>query len=178
MTLTREITLEELLEAREQRVAKQKKFLEEFRQPLVSFTVNIPGASKKTLDSNRIFSEGCHVLMKKLQATGCSLEYHEINAPDTGYEGFFVVNAKEQSLKAMMLQIENEHPLGRLFDLDVIGADGNPISREELGYAKRRCLLCDQEAHSCGRSRKHTTEALVQKIKSMADSYFENSILK
>ncbi|AET69868.1 holo-ACP synthase CitX [Desulfosporosinus orientis DSM 765] len=177
MTETREITLEQLLKAREQRVARQKKLLEEFRLPLVSYTVNIPGACKKTPISSRIFHEGCNALKKKLRETGCSLEYFEAKDPDTGYEAYLVVKTEERILKEQMLQIENEHPLGRLFDLDVIGATGIPISREKLGYAKRKCLLCDQDAHSCGRSRKHTTEALLQKIKSMVDSYFDNSFL-
>lgn len=171
MTEVSEITLEQLLEAREQRVAKQKKLMEKFMLPLVSFTVNIPGASKKTSVSSRIFREGCNVLAEKLEENGYALAYFEANDPDTGYEGYFVVKTEERTLKAQMLQIENEHPLGRLFDLDVIGTDGKPISREALGYSKRKCLLCDQDAHSCGRSRKHTTEALMQKIQSLVDDY-------
>lgn len=176
MTATGEITLKQLLEAREQRVAKQRKLLEDFRQPLISFTVNIPGACKKTPMSSRIFHEGCNALKKKLRETGCSTEYFEANDPDTGYEAYLVVKTEELFLKELMLQIENEHSLGRLFDLDVIDATGIPISREKLGYAKRKCLLCDQDAHNCCRSRKHTTEALGKKIKTMVDLYFENSI--
>ncbi|MDQ0199278.1 citrate lyase holo-[acyl-carrier protein] synthase [Neobacillus ginsengisoli] len=171
MTEVREVTLEQLLQACEHRAARQKELLEKYRLPLVSFTVNMPGACKKTSDSCIIFREGCNALEKKLKETGCSPEYYEANNPDTGYEAYFVVKTAERTLKAHMLQIENEHPLGRLFDLDVIGADGNPISREDFGNSKRKCLLCDEEAHSCGRSSRHSTEALMQKIHIMVDSY-------
>ena len=171
--VSQEITLEQILEARELRAAHQKELLEKFKLPLVSFTANIPGAGKKTRESLIIFREGCNALMKKLTECGCSLEYDETNEPVTGYEAFYVVNMEERTLKAQMLQIEDEHPLGRLFDLDVIGADGKPISRGDLGYSKRKCLLCGQDAQVCGRSRQHSTEALLEKIKSMVDSYLK-----
>lgn len=174
MGIIQEITLEQLLEAREQRVAHQKELIEKFRLPLVSFTVNIPGASKKTRDSSIIFREGCNVLKKKLKEASCSLEFNEIKNPDTGYEGYFLVKAGERTLKALMLQIENEHPLGRLFDLDVIGKAGKSISREDLGISKRKCLICEEDAHSCGRSRRHSTEALINKIEMMVNSFLRN----
>lgn len=173
MSAIREITLKQLLEAREHRASCQKELIEKFRLPLVSFTVNIPGAIKKTPESSIIFREGCNALSKKLKATGCSLVYYAANDPETGYEAYFVVKTAEQTLKTLTLEIENEHPLGRLFDLDVIGPDGKPFSREDLGTSKRKCLLCDQDAHSCGRSRRHPTEALIQKIQSMVDSYLK-----
>lgn len=173
MTVSSEITLEQLLEAREQRATKQKKLIEKYGLPLVSFTINIPGASKKTPVSGRIFHEGCKVLVKKLEENGCSSVYYESNEPKTGYEAYFVVNTDKRTLKSLMLQIENQHPLGRLFDLDVIGLDGYAISREDLGYSKRKCLLCEQDAHICGRSRKHSTVELVQEIQGMVDSYFQ-----
>lgn len=174
MGIIQEITLEHLLEAREQRAAHQKELIKEFRLPLVSFTVNIPGANKKTRDSSSIFREGCNVLKEKLKETCCSLEFNEIKDPDTGYEGYFVVKTGEWTLKALMLEIENGHPLGRLFDLDVIGRDGKSISREYFGISKRKCLLCEEDAHSCGRSRRHSTEALIHKIEMMVDSFLRN----
>ncbi|MBT2733249.1 citrate lyase holo-[acyl-carrier protein] synthase [Bacillus sp. ISL-7] len=171
MTRGKEITLEQILEAREYRAAHQKELIEKYRLPLVSLTVNIPGPVKKTPESSIIFLEGCNALVKKLKKAAIYLEYFETNRPITGYEAYFVVKTDERTLKVYMLEIENEHPLGRLFDLDVIGSDGVPISREDFGHLKRKCLLCDEDAHSCGRSRKHTIEAVTQKIQSMVDSY-------
>ena len=168
---TKEIALEQLLEAREYRAAHQKELIEKYKLPLVSFTVNIPGPVKKTYESNIIFQEGCNALVKILKKAGSNLESFETNMPITGYEAYFVVKIDERTLKAYMLEIENEHPLGRLFDLDVIGSDGVPISREDFGHSKRKCLLCDEDAHSCCRSRRHPIDALTQKIQSMVDSY-------
>jgi holo-ACP synthase len=171
MIIAKELLLEQLLEAREYRAAHQKELMKKYRFPLVSFTVNMPGPVKKTHESSIIFEEGCHAIVKKLKKAGFCMEYFGTNMPITGYEAYFVVKIDERSLKAYMLEIESEHPLGRLFDLDVIGSDGVPISREDFGHSKRKCLLCDEDAHSCGRSRKHPLEALTQKIQSMVDSY-------
>lgn len=173
MSETQEAALKQILEAREFRAELQKELMKKYKLPLISFTINIPGPAKKTSESSIIFQEGCKALMKKLQEAGSSLVYCETKEPITGFEGYFVVKMDERTLKAYMLEIEKEHPLGRLFDLDVIGTDGVPISRNDFGNSKRKCLLCDEDAHSCGRSRRHTIEELTQKINSMVDSFIK-----
>lgn len=172
MTEGTEITLEELLDARERRAAKQKSLIEKYRLPLISFTVNMPGPRKKTPVSRQIFREGCEVLMKLLDKNGASLACFEPCEPDTGPEAYFAVAMDERDLKAQVLQLEEAHPLGRLFDFDVIGQEGQPVSREALGHPKRKCLLCEKDAHICGRSREHSVEELLKKIQSIVDSYF------
>ncbi|MEY8292793.1 citrate lyase holo-[acyl-carrier protein] synthase [Carnobacteriaceae bacterium 52-44] len=57
-----------------------------------------------------------------------------------------------------MVNIEENHPLGRLFDLDVLMLDQNNEvqgkSRTKLGLPVRRCFLCERPAKDCGRSRR------------------------
>jgi len=171
MTESIEVTLHQLLDARECRAARQKELIEKYKLPLVSFTINMPGPVKVTSDSAVLFLEGCKALVNKLKEAGLTGVYFETNDHLTGFEAYYVVDTNARKLKALMLETESEHPLGRLFDLDVIGAGGLPISREDFGNPKRKCLLCDGDAHGCGRSRKHTVEELVQKIKSIVDSY-------
>jgi holo-ACP synthase len=159
-----EITLEQLLNAREQRVLKQQSMIAQFKHPLISFTVNIPGAIKNMPISRSIFREGCEAIKKLLNKDCYSPVFFEAYELDTGHEAYLVVNMDAIALKTKMLQLENTHPLGRLFDLDVIGMDGRPISREDLGYSKRQCLLCKQDAHICGRSKRHSIEELMSEI--------------
>jgi holo-ACP synthase len=142
--------------------------------PLISFTVNIPGAIKNTSGSRRIFYEGCKVLREQLEGSSLSIVSFKIYELDTGHEAYFVVKTDEVALKKIVLQLENTHPLGRLFDFDVIGPDGRSVSREDLGYPKRKCLLCEQEAHVCGRSRRHPMEELIKAIQLMVDAYFQD----
>lgn len=172
MTDVCEITLEQLLKARDERAEKQKELIKKFGMPLISLTVNIPGRIKKTSASSNIFKEGCNALIKKLEENKNRPQYFEMCELITGPEAYAVVNSDEYELKEFVLQIENRHPLGRLLDFDVIGCSGNIISREELGYPKRKCLLCDEDAHVCARSRAHPLELLLERIQSIADSYF------
>ena len=67
-------------------------------------------------------------------------------------------------LKRLMTDMEDSSRLGRLFDVDVIGTDGRKISRSDYGMPARKCILCDQEAHICSRSRNHTVEELLRYI--------------
>jgi len=166
-TAGREATLAQLLDAREKRAAKQKMLIGKYGLPLISFTVNMPGARKKTPLSGEIFREGSLALLQELERNGRLPLHGESAAPDTGYEGYFVVDAREEALKAMMLQIEEKHPLGRLLDLDVIALDGKPLSRDALGYPRRTCLLCDEDARLCARSGRHSLGELLRAIERM-----------
>lgn len=171
MTANNEITLEQLLKARDERAEKQKKLIGKYDSPLISFTVNMPGAHKKTPVSGSIFREGYAALVRRLEESGMEPVYRETNSPVTGSEAYVVVYADAGALKELAIQIENQHPLGRLFDFDVIGRDGFSISREVLGYPKRKCLLCEEDAHACARSKRHPLEEIEKKIKDMTETY-------
>ncbi len=172
MTEGIEITLEQLLDSREARAARQKKLVEIFEAPIVSFTVNMPGACKRMPMSCRVFETGFAALLEKLSEGKRKIVFKETYLLDTGYEALLAVKLDERILKECMLEIEDAHPMGRLFDFDVIGLDGCNISREMMGYPKRKCLLCEDEAHACGRSRKHSIDALMEKIKAIAKAYY------
>lgn len=165
-------TLEELLAARERRDAKQKALVRKFSLPLVSFMVNMPGADKNSLLSKRIFAEGVKAFFEVMNSKEIPQVYREVDFLPTGAEGYIVVDCSETDLKAMTVAIEETHPLGRLFDFDVIGIHSKHLSRDTLEIPKRKCLLCDEEAHACGRSRKHSPIELQKKIQMMADAYF------
>ena len=89
----------------------------------------------------------------------------------TGYEAYWIVRAEARSVKRQMCGIEDFHPLGRLFDLDVIQSDATPLSRTDVGFAPRRCLLCDQEARWCMRNHTHTQEEILQRIDEMVREF-------
>jgi holo-ACP synthase CitX len=70
-------------------------------------------------------------------------------------------------VKKACCEIENEHPYGRLMDLDVLERVGEtvvPVSRERVGEQPRRCLLCDRPARECMRAHTHTFGEIVQTI--------------
>ncbi|RRJ64894.1 citrate lyase holo-[acyl-carrier protein] synthase [Paenibacillus oralis] len=168
-----EVTLEEMMKARDRRAAKQRQLLLTHSLPLISMTVNIPGSRKSTLMSRRIFREGYDALLERLAGTDMKPVFKQIDDLITGPEGYIIVNADERILKQFAVQIETIHPLGRLLDIDVLGRAGQPLSRSDLGYPRRKCLLCMQDAHICGRSKAHSVNKLLYAIRSIADAYFQ-----
>lgn len=159
-----EITLEQLLQSRDDRAAFQKTLVDAYGFPLVSFTVNMPGAVKDRPQTGIIFRAGVHAIRERLAGR---ILYSKQKLLATGYEGFFVCHWDVVSLKAAMCVIEFEHPLGRLFDIDVLDETGSHYSRIDLGLGKRPCLICGGDGDACARSKAHSTDALLDRIDRM-----------
>ena len=47
------------------------------------------------------------------------------------------------------------------FDIDVIDINFEKLSRKSF----RKCLICEEQAQECGRSRKHSVEELQNRVK-------------
>ncbi len=156
-----EVSLSEILNARENRVNKQKALLSRYGKPLLCFTMNIPGPVKCDRDVKIGFFVGNKLLSDALK--GQKVLHREIHTPDTGCESYYVVDMPARKLKQLAMDIEQTDPIGRLFDMDVLDADGQKIDREQLGAPRRKCLICDQDAVICGRSRAHCVEELQDK---------------
>jgi holo-ACP synthase/triphosphoribosyl-dephospho-CoA synthase len=77
-----------------------------------------------------------------------------------GCVGFILAHAEPETLKQLSRFIEDTHPMGRLFDIDVLRQDRRKISRRDTGEANRPCLICGGDAFVCGRSRAHSVGEL------------------
>ena len=78
------------------------------------------------------------------------------------------------TLKRLAVDIEESHPLGRLFDIDVFGDHPTAVGREALGLAPRRCLVCDRPAHECVRSKRHSLTAVRTSIATLIQANLED----
>ena len=162
-----EVSLEEMLTARENRVMIQSDLIDRYQMPLISFTLNIPGPYKVFGRIPEVFEEGCQIIRDILEQKKLPLICEEILQEKTGYEAFFCVDSEAEVIKQAMAVPEEETPLGRLYDIDIIRKDGTKVSREEIGLPQRTCLLCGRPAHECSRSRRHTVDELVTRIQEM-----------
>ena len=191
------ITLNELLASRDARHATQQKLLAEHSgKTLVCLTVVMPGSVKRNQQSLTAAHAAVEAMRKAFgikENKGLSpletlenpenlvpLENPEPPAPalleldlETGYEAYLITPIPLLEAKRIAVNIEDTHPLGRLFDIDIINADGVPVSRDAIGEKPRRCLVCDHEARYCMRMRWHTQEEIWAKINEMVDSYVE-----
>ena len=55
---------------------------------------------------------------------------------------------------------EETYALGRLFDIDVManGQADYQLSREDLGFGPRLCLICGKPAKVCAKEQNHTLD--------------------
>lgn len=153
-----EVSLQEILAAREQRANNQKLLLAQYKKPLICFTMNIAGPEKFNRDISIGFFVGNRLLEDAL--AGYKILYKKISRLAAGCESYYVVDAPAQELKRLAIELEDMDSIGRLFDMDVINVDGTKLSREDLNIARRKCLLCDNDAVICARSRAHSVEQL------------------
>lgn len=159
----REVTLDEMLDQRELRQQLIKQASINFPNcSIISYKLNIPGPIKND------------DLLKYAFETGLSLLQdfeliYDFRRNVTGPEAILISTMDKNDTKLKMIQIEDEFELGRLFDLDVDG-----ISREDINQKPRKCLICEDEAHNCSRSRKHGLNEVIEVIYEMITNYRNN----
>ena len=191
------ITLEQLLERRDRRAAHQRKLLEEWPgSALICLTVQLPGSEKRNANSLLIGGAGLAALLDKF---GSTLKHVQVKDLETGYEAYLVVPLPALLVKRLCCGIEDQHPLGRLMDIDVmemadqVGHDAlvmpgpsrtvmpgtdraSVLDRVSIGLPPRKCLLCDNEVRYCMRAKTHTTEELLSRIDAMIKTYLAHGI--
>ena len=164
LDFTHEVTVPEMLAARDHRVELQQEFIERFHHPLICFMLNIPGPHKVGEDFYWAFETGLQRIQDSLDQNAICIEAEKKEVAETGYVYYAAVDAEAVRVKELMCLIEDADRLGRIFDIDVIRKDGRKVSREEFGMPPRKCLMCEQEAHLCARNRTHKVADMVSEI--------------
>lgn len=118
------ITLNELLASRDARHATQQKLLAEHSgKTLVCLTVVMPGSVKRNQQS----LTAAHAAVEAMRKAFGQEQLLELDL-ETGYEAYLITPIPLLEAKRIAVNIEDTHPLGRLFDIDIINADGVPVS--------------------------------------------------
>ena len=147
------VTLEDILRARDARAAAQRRLLHTYHLPLVSFTMNIAGPVKSSPLIELAFDAGLEALYDALGRPAAA----EVIRPATGCEALLAYDRPAAAMKAACLALETTAPIGRLYDLDVLDTDGSKLSRPE----PRTCLICGGPVTVCSRRRAHGLDAIV-----------------
>lgn len=158
-----EVSLLDMLDARERRVHHQQELLERYHKPLICFTMNIAGPIKDSPLIRRGFARGQQLLRQQFFRAKLSPLHTDAHCEATGCEAFYVLDADPITIKKFTTDIEDATPLGRLFDMDVLRPDGTKVDREELSLSGRRCLICGGPAKVCSSRRIHTVVELQAK---------------
>ena len=162
------VSVADMLRARDERAARQRALLEQYSLPVISFTMNIAGSIKLDADIERAFREGVGRIECCLRGKRWTIVHFEQKTVFTGCEALWAVEAAADELKAAMCLPEEADALGRLFDIDVIDAQGVHLSRG----SERTCLICGGPVRACARSRAHSAEELFEKAHAIIRAYF------
>ena len=164
-----EVSLMEMLDARERRAQWQARLLQQFGKPLICFTMNIAGPIKNSPLIRRGFAMGKRLLEQQLVAADIKILSFEQICEKTGNEAAYVLDCDAVTLKRIAVVIEDHTDAGRLFDMDVICPDGSKVDRQELNLNPRKCLICGGDARSCARSRTHSVELLRERTEALLE---------
>ena len=151
----RAVALDAVLAARDARVARQQAMLAQ-GGVLLSLTLVAPGAVKHSPLLDAIFAAALAALRPLVDDARARIEAVD----DSGHHALYLLDGEARDWKTRMLALENRAPLSRLWDIDIIDRDGVAVSRRDLGLPPRRCLLCDADAKTCARERRHSIAAL------------------
>lgn len=148
---------------REQRDAIQQQMLQH-HQSVVVLRANYPGVQKRNpyasmavLTAYDALTTECHWTERRLLYTA---------------EGLVLLLGAQTdalALKRKTTDFEENHPLGRLVDCDVMHEAGE-ISRSALQLPPRRCFICNQRAVFCVRNQTHALEDI--------EDFFQRRVLK
>lgn len=167
-----EQSLQDILAARDERAQIQQYFLDKYNSPLISYKLNIPGPIKYNSLIKKIFDDGLLVCKNELTKASVEIIDEKVLYRNSGPEYFASFKGTPSLIKEITTVVEETHPLGRLFDFDILDLEGNQLSRQQIGREPRKCLMCEKNAFECGRSRNHSVTELIDYIEKIALAYF------
>lgn len=164
--------LEAQLQAKEQRSARQQQWLHRYRQPVISLTLVTPGQVKDCARYQNVMGVAIQIADHWLRSNGWPVNDRAVRFLPTGPEALWSVSHSAAEIKAQLVEIEQTHPIGRLWDFDVICPQSGPVGRISLNQHGRLCLVCDQPALCCIRGRRHSAEEILHAVEKIIDDWF------
>ncbi|MBU3188553.1 citrate lyase holo-[acyl-carrier protein] synthase [Clostridium bowmanii] len=155
---------------RERRVEFQEKLSEKYKMSILVIRVNYPGINK-----DNDISQGITVIIEQIlsELFSYSINYKIMTTTAEGPIVIMAIDKTARDIKSITLDIEDKHILGRCVDIDVYDENGRGISREDFGLGMRKCFICDDIAHICVRSKKHSLDEVEEFIKNRYLKYME-----
>lgn len=158
--------LEEVLAGRDERAEWQRKWLS-IKDPrgagaffVCQIGLNIPGFPKRVPNDYFVINKCKKLLLAHWGAVMPVEERFLENGAGVCWQAAFDAAANDpRRLKQIAVDAENALTAGRIFDIDIITAEGS-LSRIQMGMSARRCLICGDEAKICAREGRHSLEEL------------------
>ena len=165
--------MSEILDAREKRANHIVELMKEFKhKTIVIMKANVPGVNKNPINMVFICRYYCELMNKTFGKK--IIKSKQIKSLDGDYM-YYVLNEVGNVVKEKTILIEEKNHLGRLVDLDVFNEAA--ITRKDLQCEMRKCLICDNYAHICARSKAHSDIEVFDKINEIINEFLTDLIL-
>lgn len=144
-----------LLRDRELRELRRAALAARYGEPVVQFSLVVPGTTKNGPDLDTAFSLGEEAFEGALAERRLKVLAKEFRPGASGPACVWVVVADGAALKGLSVGLEDGCSLGRLWDFDVYDREGTRIGRELLRKEPRKCFVCGERAAVCAGRRLH-----------------------
>lgn len=162
-----------ILNEREKRILKVKDFFKAYpNDSLIVIKANIPGKTKN-------YPFATYLIKVFLNYLKNNYDFFITNFYESldGSYFFCGIKGKDENIKNHLITIEETHELGRFIDLDYFVNESRSISRIDLNLPLRKCILCDNDAVYCIRTKRHSEKELLHHIEKTTIFYFAEVVL-
>lgn len=162
--------MEKILIDREIRSNQIKELLEKTNNPIISIKANVVGSNKSPYYAYLIVKRFFGLIKKEIKIQ--NFFYYD------SYDGpYYLIESIDDAnyIKEKAIALEDNDILGRLVDIDVYTLNGS-INRNTLNKQQRRCLVCENYAHVCVRSKKHSLYEVEEKVNEIIRNYLKTVI--
>ncbi len=129
--------------------------------PLVSFTVVAPGRLKTARSHAEFFNHGVTALRALAAKQGWQIQEQAALVSASGPEGMLSIAAPARDLKLATIELEHSHPLGRLWDIDVLTPEGDILSAAII-HCRLAAACCASKAQLFARVENPSTDRFTQ----------------
>lgn len=160
--------IDKILEDREKRYNIILELIEKHGLPVLCGKINYPGNNKNAKEAKEAFN----ILLKSIEEVFQSYTIDKVIT--SGYDGsgvILVLNIESKAAKGKAVAIEENHSIGRIFDIDIYDTDGAPLSREDKGMQPRKCMVCGQNARECMKLKRHSLEETLKIVNGIINNY-------
>ena len=162
----REVTLSEILDAREKRFELQQNLLATHKTTLISFTMNIAGPIKNSPVIDRAYKYGLAELLRLLPDEKIVAKHTE--SDHCGPLAMMLVDLDAETVKDICVSIEEGSRIGRLYDMDVLDSEGKKLDRKSA----RACIVCGKIGRECAAGRLHPVEEITAVTNKIISEHF------
>ena len=138
------------------RAVRQRALLRQGGKCLLTFTLNIPESNKCSPLAKKGIEEGIREIEIALDPRVILKQKRYETA--AGYEADLLLDMPASEVKRRMVCLEDRHPIGDLFHLEVFENNGELCTRKKLGLPQRKRLPCSLPASDCTGNHTYASE--------------------